>query len=265
MEEINSTPLSEGNFVEILSRLEAETIAMRQSAIDQAVDYMMEADLIDERRDILSEAKKLLLDENPRELYLFFLKKAVQDLKTADTRQQYRIAQQINDVALAGLGVWQEDLKLSSVGKNQFRISGTPDWDRIEQHINETVLGEYFLQNWTIPIDTEIWGADFPLRLSACDASQHRLKLKVPTNKIWASPAIVNNAGGVIKEATQPKPTWKNIAVPKGIREYEDWVILGPSDYAMMDEGDYEWSAKSAMDVGQFFVEETFVFRHGGT
>ncbi len=257
----NGINSEEADFTEILTRLQAET---RYTAFEQTVDYMLEADLLEEQPNILAEARNHLQQEDPRQLYLHFLQDLMVELEGADTREQYRIAQQINDIALAGLGIWQEDLRLSSEGKGLLRVTGKPDWKAIEDHIYQTVFGRYFLEEIYVPPHSELWGTEFPLRISACDASQHRLKLSVPTNHVWASPAIVNNAGGVIKEHIAPKPTWANIAVPKGLRDYEDWVILGPADYAAMDEGDYEWSAKSAMDVGQFFVEETFIFKHGG-
>ena len=265
MAELNSgNELPDGTFVDVLSRLEAESIDPGDSAVDQSADFMIEADLLGEQKEVIDKARKLLQSEDPRELFYAFLKESVSDLQTAQSRQRYLIARQIDDVALAGLGIWQEDLRLRPV-KNSLRISGIPDWVLIQEHINATVLGEYFLQKWEVPENQAIWGTKFPLRISACDASQHRLKLKVPTNTVWASPVIVNNAGGVIKELAYPEAEWRSIAVPRGLREYEDWVILGPADYAELEEGDYEWSAKSAMDVGQFFVEETFIFRHGGT
>lgn len=265
MAELDSrNELPDGTFADVLSRLEAETIDTRDSALDQTVDYMLEADLIGEQKEVIDKARALLQKEDPRELYFEFLKEAISDLQNTQPGRQYVIARQIDDVALAGLGIWQEDLGLHPI-KNSLRVSGRPDWDGIKKHIDATVLGEYFLQQREVPDNQTIWGTTFPLRISACDASQHRLKLKVPTNTVWASPVIVNNAGGVIKELSPPDVEWRNIAVPSGLREYEDWVILGPADYAEMEESDYEWSAKSAMDVGQFFVEETFIFRHGGT
>ncbi|MDE2852900.1 MAG: hypothetical protein OXN88_01885 [Chloroflexota bacterium] len=264
MADLNSgNELPDDTSVDVFSRLEAESIDTRGSAVDQSADFMIEADLLGEQKEVVDKARKLLQSEDPRELFYAFLRDSISDLQTAQSGQRYLIARQIDDVALAGLGIWQEDLGLRPI-KNSLRVSGRPEWDRIKQHINDTVLGEYFLQKREVPDNQTIWGTTFPLRLSACDASQHRLKLKVPTNTVWASPVIVNNAGGVIKELSQPDVQWRNIAVPRGLREYEDWVILGPADYAEMEEGDYEWSAKSAMDVGQFFVEETFIFRHGG-
>lgn len=250
------------SFEETLSRLEAET--RLDPAITRTAEYLVAASLLDEEKSVLEDAKSRLLNENPRDLFLAFLKDCVQDLKNAEKSQQYRFARQLSDVAIMGLGVWQEDLGLSSAGSESLRIVGEPNWEVIKQHINATVFGDYFLEQITVPSDTILWGNEFPLRMSACDASQHRFKLKVPFNKTWATPVVINNSGGTIKERQGSSPKWKHIAVPKDTREYEDWVILGPDDYAEMDEGDYEWATKSSMDVGQFFVEETFIFKHGG-
>jgi hypothetical protein len=249
-------------FEETLSRLEAE---MRiDPTVIRTADYLVTASLLDEEKDVLQEARKLLMTENPRDLYLAYLKDIVKGVKEADRVNQYKFARQINDVAIMGLGIWQEDLGLSAAGKEAVRIIGEPNWTLIKEWIEQTVFGENFIDSFSVPLDTELWGEDFPLRMSACDASQHRFKLRVPFNKTWATPVIVNNSAGTIKEKQGVKPKWRYIAVPKDTREYEDWVILGPDDYAAMDEGHYEWAAKSSMDVGELFVEETFIFKHGG-
>jgi hypothetical protein len=197
-------------------------------------------------------------------LYFSFLKDCVTDLKSADKARQYKFAKQINNVAIMGLGIWQEDIGLTSAGREVLKISGEPNWTAIKEHVEQTVFGNYFIEEYTVPSDNILWGGQFPLRMSACDASQHRFKLKVPFNKTWATPVVVNNSGGTIKEGKDKSSNWKHVVVPKDTREYENWVILGPDDYAEMDEGDYEWAAKSSMDVGEFFVEETFIFKHGG-
>ncbi len=249
-------------FEETLSRLEAER--RLDPAVIRTADYLTAASLLDEEKDVLQETLGKLTKENPRELYLAFLKDCVQALKVADKAQQYRFARQLNDVGIMGLGLWQEDIGLTASGQQTLRITGEPNWAIIKEHIDQTIFGEYFIEEYNVPVDNALWGSEFPLRMSACDASQHRGKLKVPFNKTWATPIIVNNSAGTIKERQGEKPKWKHVAVPKDTREYEDWVIVGPDDYAEMDEGDYEWAAKSSMDVGEFFVEETFIFKHGG-
>lgn len=249
-------------FEETLSRLEAE--ARLDPAVIRTAEYLVAASLLDKEKDVLQEAKDRLRREDPRELYLQFLRDCVTDLKSCDKTQQYKYAKQINDVAIMGLGIWQEDLGITSAGRERLSISGEPNWGIITEHINRTVFGEQFIEEVSVPADTILWGSEFPLRMSACDASQHRFKLKVPFNKTWATPVVVNNSGGTIKERQGHDAKWRHVAVPRDTREYEDWVIIGPDDYAQMDEGDYEWAAKSSMDVGQFFVEETFILKHGG-
>lgn len=250
------------SFEETLSRLEAE---MRiDPTVIRTADYLVTASLLDEEKDVLQQAKNQLMRENPRELYFAYLKDIVTGLKETDRINQYKFARQINDVAIMGLGIWQEDLGLSSAGKEAIKISGEPNWTSIKEWIGQSVFGKYFIEEYSVPPDNELWGNDFPLRMSACDASQHRFKLRVPFNKTWATPVIVNNSAGTIKERQGTEPKWKYIAVPKDTREYEDWVILGPDDYSSMEEGHYEWAAKSSMDVGELFVEETFIFKHGG-
>jgi hypothetical protein len=256
---LESSPLT---LEETLSRLEAE--ARLDSAVSRTADYLVAACLLDEDKSVLQDAVGALKKENPRELYLAFLKDTLSQLKVAEKPKQFRYAKHLNDVALAGLGIWQEDIGVTATGEQGLRISAEPRWDVIKQHIDNTVYGEYFIENYEIPTDVVLWGTEFPLRMSAADASQHRGKLRVPFNKTWATPVVVNNSAGVIKESDDQKPRWRNVAIPKDTKDYEDWVIIGPDDYAEMDEGDYEWAAKSSMDVGEFFLEETFLFKHGG-
>ncbi len=143
-------------------------------------------------------------------------------------------------------------------------FSGEPDWDKIKMHINENVLGDFFIEKISVPPDIDLWGEEFPLRISACDASQHRFKLRTPFNINFSSPVVVNNSAGILKERGTEKPKWKHIAVPKDTKDFEDWVIVGFKDYTELNENDYEWATKSAMDVGQFYVEETYIFPYGG-
>lgn len=251
------------SFDETLSRLEAEQRV--DPAVTRTANYLFSASLLDEERDLIYEARKRLVHENPRELYIQYLKNTLDKFIHADPGEKYKYVKRIDDVGIMGLGIWQEDLGISSAGQKALKITSEPKWEIIQEHIENTVFGNYFVEKIDVPNDFVLWGNDFPLRLSACDASQHRFKLRVPFNKTWATPVIVNNSGGTIKEKTNGEESkWIHIAVPKDTRDYEDWVIIGPDDYANMDEGDYEWAAKSSMDVGQYFIEETFIFKHGG-
>ncbi|MBE7169497.1 MAG: hypothetical protein INR73_02845 [Williamsia sp.] len=259
-EKINFEELS---FDDKLSRLEAETRI--DPIISKTADFLFQASLFDSERSVLQEATQKLTREDPRELYLAFLKDCVEILKkTADKSQQFRFLKYIESVAIAGLGIWQEDLGIANAGQTTIRFTSEPDWPLIRDHINKTVFGKTFFEKITVPPDQQLWGPEFPLRMSSCDASQHRFKLKVPFRKTIASPVVVNNSGGTIKWKNKGQAQWQHVAVPRDTSEYENWVIIGPEDYAEMEEGDYEWATKSSMDVGQFFIEETFIFKHGG-
>lgn len=107
-------------FEETLSRLEAER--RLDPAVIRTADYLVCASLLDEEKDILQTAVNNFKKENPRELYLAFLRDCVQTLKVADKAHQYRFAKQLNDVAIMGLGIWQEDIGLISSGHESLRI-----------------------------------------------------------------------------------------------------------------------------------------------
>lgn len=249
-------------FEETLSRLEAER--RLDPAVIRTADYLMAATLLDDEKEVLQNAVFLLKKENPRELYFNFIKDCFQQFKNAEKSSKYKYARQLDDVAIMGLGVRQEDMGLISTSKGMFEVVTEPDWDKIKECVDKNIYGDFFIEEYNVPSDNILWGNDFPLRMSACDASQHRGKLKAPFNKTWATPIVVNNSAGTIKEQKNDKSNWRYVAVPKDTREYENWVIIGPDDYADLDDSDYEWAAKSSMDVGQFFVEETFIFKYGG-
>lgn len=248
-------------FEEILSRIQAER--RRDPSIVSSAQVLLSASYFEERKDVVLEARKKLMKENPRKLYFQCIRNLVTLIKEAERSRKYIWANQLSDLALQGLGIKIDDLAFRGL-TSQDIFSGEPDWHRIEDHINNNVLGDFFIEKISVPPDSDLWDKEFPLRVSACDASQHRFKLRTPFNVNFSSPVVVNNAAGVIKEQGSTKPKWRYIPVPKNTQDFEDWVIVGFKDYTELSENDYEWATKSAMDVGEFYVEETFIFPHGG-
>ena len=248
-------------FEEILSRIQAERRG--DPSIVSSAQVLLSASYFEDRRDIVLEARKRLMKEDPRKLYFQCIKNLVVLIKEEKRSRKYIWANQLSDLALQGLGIKIDDLAFRGTNSTDI-FSGEPDWRRIEDHINRNVLGNFFIEKISVPYDAELWSNDFPLRVSACDASQHRFKLRTPFNVNFSSPVVVNNAAGVIKEQGPKKPNWRYVPVPKNTQDFEDWVIVGFKDYTELSENDYEWSTKSAMDVGEFYVEETYIFPHGG-
>lgn len=248
-------------FEEILSRAQAERIL--EPSIRLTAEVLVSASYFDERKEIVIEAREKLTKEDPRNLYFGCIKDLVKLIQEEERSRKYVWASQLSDLALQGLGIKIDDLAFRGVNSKDM-FSGEPDWDKIKKHIDENVLGECFIEKISVPLDSELWDEEFPLRMSACDASQHRFKLSTPFNVNFSSPIVVNNAAGVIKARASDKSDWKYVTVPKNTQDFEDWVVVGFKDYTELNEKDYEWATKSAMDVGQFYVEETYVLPYGG-
>lgn len=248
-------------FEEILSRAQVER--RLDPSIISSAQVLISASYFEERRDLVLEAREKLMKEDPKKLYFECIKDLVKLIQEEERSRKYIWAAQLSDFALQGLGIKIDDLAFRGVtSKDMFR--GEPDWNKIKNHINENVLGEFFIEKISVPPDAELWGEEFPLRMSACDASQHRFKLSTPFNVNFSSPVVVNNSAGVVKERASNKSEWGYVTVPKNTQDFEDWVIVGFKDYTELSEGDYEWATKSAMDVGQFYVEETYIIPYGG-
>lgn len=250
------------SYEEILSRAQVERLY--DSSISETAKVLYSASFLEDGKDIIREAKEKLLKEDPRNLFLNCIKYIVENIQKSQQSRKYFWVEKLDVLAIRGLGIKIDDLEF--MGKDSTNIfRAQPKWDKIEEHINKVVLGKTFIEEVSVPSDTDLWGDEFPLRMSSCDASQHRLKLTVPFFNInFSTPIIVNNAAGVVKERKQDRPEWLNIVVPKNTQDFEDWVIIGYEDYTNLSEGDYEWAAKAAMDVGQYFVEEVYILPYGG-
>jgi len=249
-------------FEEVLSRAQVERAI--DPSITQTAKALYSASYFEDRRDVLLEARNKLLTENPRDLFLNCIKFIVSQIRIVDKTKRYMWVEQLDALAIRGLGIKIDDLEfIGDDSQNIFRAE--PKWDNIKKHIDSIVLGKYFIEKISVPTDKELWGDEFPLRISACDASQHRLKLRIPFfNKNFSTPIVVNNAAGVIKQRKTDTPEWCNIVVPKNTQDFENWVIVGYDDYTNLEDKDYEWATKSAMDVGQYFVEEVYILPFGG-
>jgi len=262
MENENSPKEYSIQFEEMLSRAQLER--KQDPSITETAKFMFDASYFEENNKVFVEAREKLLKEDPRKLYLDCIKFLVKKINNSEKAERYLWVDRLYSLAIRGLGIKIDDLEfIGSDSKNIFR--GEPHWDKIEKHIDKHVIGDSFIMKLDVPEDKTLWGDDFPLRISACDASQHRLKLTIPYfNKQFSTPIVVNNAAGIIKEKSPNKPAWQNIIVPKNTQDFENWVIIGIEDYTDLNPDDYDWATKCAMDVGQFYVEETYILPYGG-
>ena len=251
------------SYEEVLSRAQVER-RLHDSSINETAKVLYSASFLEEGKDIIREAKEHLMKEDPRKLFIACIKYIVDKIQNSQQSRKYFWVEKLDTFAIRGLGIKIDDLEyMGKSSDNIFRAQ--PKWDKIEEHINKVVLGKTFIEKVSVPNDTELWGEEFPLRMSSCDASQHRMKLTVPFfNVNFSTPVVFNNSAGVIKERKHDNPEWIKVVVPKNTQDFEDWVIIGYEDYTNLSEGDYEWAAKAAMDVGQYFVEEVYLLPYGG-
>src|SRR5690554_3420009 len=125
MDEIKDEAIKSSSFEETLSRLEAERRI--DPIIVQTADYLLAASILSGEKTLLTQVRDALATEDPRELFLKFIKDCISDLKTADKSQRFRYATYLNDVAIMGLGVWQEDLGLTASGQDAIKFTREPD------------------------------------------------------------------------------------------------------------------------------------------
>ena len=253
---------SEITFDEILSRAQVENF--RDPSILEEAKALASASYFDDEKDIVEQAKEKLAKEDAKKLYLECIKDLIKEMNDASKAEKFIWAESINELALQGLGIRVDLLSINSNDVQDIALS-SPKWKEIEDYINEIVVGDKFLYNVSVPETAALWGDEFPLKISSCDASQHKFKLTTPFNPNFSSPVVVNNAAGTIKtEVKGQKSQWESITVPKNTTDFENWVIVGYKDFTALNEHDYEWATKSAMDVGEFYVEENWIFQSRG-
>jgi len=251
------------SFQEILSKAQLEREI--DPSIVATAKFLFNASYFDQNKDVIKEAKERLVKEDPRKLFLDCLKFLVKKIQTVENKKRHLWVDRFFKLAVNGLGLKVDDLEfIGKDSKNIFRSE--PKWDKIKEHIDKVVLGDSFLIQLSVPEDNKIWRGDIPFRISACDASQHKFKLKLPYfNKTLSTPIVINNAAGIIKERNGKHPNLEQIVVPKSTQDFENWVIVGIDEYTNLEENDYRWATQCAMDVGQYYVEESFIFTHGGS
>jgi len=249
-------------YEEVLTRAQVERLI--DPSITQTANALLSASYYEEEKTILNDVRERLTKEDPRELYLKCIKYLVDKIRNTQDPSKYFYVEQLDSLAIRGLGIKIDDLEyIGSSSKSIFKAE--PKWDNIKKHIESVVLGKSFIEKISVPDDKDLWGVEFPLRISSCDASQHRYKLRIPFfRRHFSTPIVINNAAGIIKEKKTDNPQWINIVVPKNTQDFENWVVVGYDDYTNLPDNDYEWATKSAMDVGQFFVEEVYILPYGG-
>lgn len=229
------------------------------SPVDRTAEYMQRAVKMEEAWETtVQEARKALLKIDPRDLYFRFLWDLKREAEKG-SEQAERYAKLLETVAIRGLGISSDHLRIMPPHKGGTRWRVDAQEDAIRQHISNHVVGKYFL-NQTEASDTA-WGEDVPL-IGASDISQHRSAVPIPARFFKRSvPFVLNNAAGTLWKRQGGKPKYENVFNPKPNESLLRWMLIDPSYQDELQPEDYERCIASAMDVGQYKFDLEFLMK----
>ena len=229
------------------------------SPVDRTAEYMQRAvKMEDAWETTVQEARKALLNVDPRDLYFRFLRDLKREAEKGSAQAE-RYAKLLETVAIRGLGISSDHLRIMSPrkGGTNWRIDFQED--AIRQHISSHVVGKYFL-NQMEASDT-VWGEGVPL-IGASDISQHRSAVPIPARFFKRSvPFVLNNAAGTLWKRQGGKPKYENVFNPKPDESLLRWMLIDPSYQDELQPEDYERCIASAMDVGQYKFDLEFLMK----
>ena len=105
------------SYEEILSRAQVER--EQDSSIIQTAKALFSASYLEGGRDVILEAREKLLKEDPRELYLKYIKFLVEKIKTSEKSKKYFWIEQLDTLAIRGLGIKIDDLEFIGKGSKE--------------------------------------------------------------------------------------------------------------------------------------------------
>jgi hypothetical protein len=253
---------------EVLSR--EEVVAQSRQGMDgepyspvaQTADYMKRAVRFEEAWETtVQQARAALLEKDARELYFEFIADLKHQIEQGVPKAP-RLAHLLEQVAIRGLGIRRQHFRIEKPqrGGTRWRVNWNPD--AIAKHLEENVVGDYFLN--PISIDDNFWRGRVPL-VGASDVSQHRSAVPIPARFFKRSvPFVLNNAAGTLFRLHGGEPKYDNLFDPKPDDELLRWMLIDPSYQDELEPEDYQRCLASAMDVGQYKFDHTYLLKAEG-
>lgn len=250
---------------EVLSR-EQQAAKSQKEAGGQVYDptkqtavYMQRAVQFEEAWETtIRKARENLLEKDARELYLEFIVDLKHQVEQKPARSA-RLGGLLEQVAIRGLGMSRQHLRVQRPSKGETRWRVHVDLDSVEQHLNSHIVGEHFLNPVTA------YAAEREDRLpliGASDVSQHRSAVPVPARFFKRSvPFVLNNAAGTLFELRDGNKKYENVFNPKPDETLLRWMLIDPSYQDELEPEDYERCIASAMDVGQYKFDNEYLLK----
>ncbi|MEW5869058.1 MAG: hypothetical protein AB1894_07265 [Chloroflexota bacterium] len=244
---------------QVAARGKQEDNNQEYSPVAQTTEYMRRAVHFEEAWETtIQKARDALLRKDPRELYFEFLVDLTKQVEQNSPRSS-NLAHLLEQVAIRGLGIKKEYLSIykPQKGGNRWRINFKTE--AIQKHIDEHIVGEYFLN--PIKIIDQLWHGREPL-IGASDVSQHRSAVPVPARFFKRSvPFVLNNAAGSLFRLQAGKHKYDNVFNPRPDEALLRWMLIDPSYQDELEPEDYQRCLASAMDVGQYKFDLEYLLK----
>lgn len=207
----------------------------------------------------LQKAREDLLQIDPRQLYFDFLTALKREIERNSNKSE-ALANLLRAVAIRGFGMSRHEIRIHQPSENQTRWRIHFDEDAVRTHLDNHIVGEYFLNR--IEINEDAWGGRVPV-IGGSDVSQHT-DYSVPfPGRFFKrhAPYVFNNAAGTLRKIQGGRVRFDNIFNPKTDEELLRWMLIDPSYQEELDEEDYKRCLLSAMDIGHYKFDLTYLMK----
>ena len=207
----------------------------------------------------LQKAREELLQIDPRDLYFDFLTALKRNVEQNSSKSEV-LANLLREVAIRGFGMGKQQIQIHQPTASQTRWRVDFDEDAVRRHLDNHIVGEYFLNQ--ITVDRNAWSGRVPI-IGGSDVSQHS-DYSVPfPGRFFKRHAsyVFNNAAGTLRKKQGESVRFDNIFNPKTDEELLRWMLIDPSYQEELDEEDYKRCLLSAMDVGHYKFDLTYLMK----
>ena len=239
---------------EVLSR----DAVVNYDPIQKTAEYMrqvLEAEKV--WRTTIDNARKKLLETDPRQLYLDFFLDLKSQIEQGSSKSS-RLAKLFEQVAIRGFGMTREQIKIEKPPQGSNRWKVYLNLPLVEKHLQTHIEGKYFLNQ--ITANHSIWGGNNIL-IGASDVSQHRSAVPAPARFFMRSvPFILNNAAGAVLRVNNGQVSYEPARFnPQPNQELLKWMLIDPSYEEELEPEDFHRCIASAMDVGQYIFDHQYL------
>ena len=235
-------------------------MALNHDPVETTVLYMERCVEIEQDwNTTLQKVREDLLQTDPRQLYFDFLTDLKRQIEQNSPKSE-ALANLLRAVAIRGFGMSKQQIKINPPTESETQWRVQLDENAVQRHLDDHIIGEYFLNR--ITVDKNAWGERDPV-IGGSDVSQHK-DYSVPfPGRFFKrhAPYVIHNAAGTLRKVQDGYVRFDNIFNPKTDEELLRWMLIDPSYQEELEEEDYKRCLLSAMDVGHYKFDLTYLLK----